>query len=870
MKPLLFVLLFLGIASLAQASPLDYVNHIETSCDSNFGSIINCHTIYSVTNPTLNPITIDTANFKFKWRTKIADALEDSLGAVRNIKLERWNGASWVNLNLGATVTLAPLTTYTIKLSGDKVWQPTGIDGEFKMENVDNVLSAFGHDYTEWAWWNTTYPYKRNATFFNPTAFTGNVSWIYNNNFSTEAENGKVDYNGTCIRIINANENGEVTFEHEPSNLSITNYTAFVFQNLPTGGVNNTVWLYYGNLGTCQEGFGNVNNLWNQTGVALTSHFAINSINSSSFLDSAGNDQNFTKIGTLPSVSTPLGMGWQKIGTSGNYPIAFGNKINNWPTGSITLWYNVSSFAGSVDQMLVVRGNNTGTTPDLVMDIATNSPSCSLDNTGTRAFNAAYDVAINTWHMITCTWNTTGLFMYDNGNFITSAAFTTGLPNNLFLNQITLGEQIGVATNQFNGSMSDIAFYNRTLSDQEIQLIYNSTNTWNSVEVFVNGTPDSNPTITVRAFDELTNLQIYFNATFSNGTSTFSFPTTAQYSNGSNNFTQGISTATFQNASYYPRQILTNITNASQTITAYLLPITNPNIIFVRIHVVDAAGLGLTNALISITKSGNIIEQKYTDSTGVASFYLDFTQTYQLSVTKSGYPSASLPNFIPVDSDYYIQLSSGSSISLNYLFANITWSLKPDPRKLFYNQSIINFTIKDKETLLQWFGLVLENNNIIIFNQSSTTAAGGTILVNVNLSNYTSGVTAHPFFKKQGYPEYYDSSAWFNFANQSESAFPNFTGLGSQIVAIKSAGFSQFSLAIALLLMGLLLSAAVARTIGVGAGFIALIILAVIALFGVFTSPNSGVDVSSIGYWAFFVWMVMVIFAIAIIRVVGV
>lgn len=871
---LLALFAFIAIMGLAQAfNASDYLQLYNASCDSDFGSAINCSAIFNVSNPSAAPVTMNRSNFAWFWRTVARNALNDSWDSIRNLNLQRWNGANWVNLNLAGGVTLPARSSHLVKIAFQKAWVPSNVEGEYILENIDFVPSAFGFNYSQFVWLNNSYTYKKNFTVFLPQAFPSNSTFMFVANLSVEVAAGKLDKNGSCFRIVDQNETGELTFEHEQSNLTFTNYTAFVFNNFTSSG-NYTFWGYYGDLGSCTESNGNINNAWNYTGAMIVSHFGFDRINGSSFHDSAGEDQNFTIVGSLPLVATNFGLGFQKNGGITDYALSSGKKFNNLASGTIILFYNatdVDTAGSSQNPFLITRGNNTGGTNfDLVIDVSNGKMSCSLDATVTRALDTA-NFTKNAWNMLACTWNTTAVFNYRNGIFRASGAFTTGLPNDAQRTQLVIGGLIGSAGAGFKGSITEVMFFNRTLTDQEIQFIYNSSGLAVGVE---NSTL---PSISAIAFDELTGASIYFNATFANSSSTFNTPNTNFFFNGTDSFPQGSNTITFRNASYYDSsQFLTITSNLTTTIAGYLMPIVNANGIFVRFTVIDISGLTISNAIVSIYKNGILLRQKTTDSAGVASFNLDFTTAYTIVVNSTTKGNVVIPTLIPVQNDYTIILGQSTVISFDYLFANITYYFFPDPRTLYTNASLVNFTIISYDNRLQWYGLLLEYNGTTIFNQSANQSGGGSISVIVNVSNRTGFVFAHPYFKKTLFAEFYDNTITLNIANYSQ--YQNATGIGKFVTGVRTAGLSGLTLGLVFLFLGLIGSSVIARTVGIGAGFVALIFVALVAFLGVFSADGStpvtinvsGYELPNPAYWFWYAFIVLVVLSLIIIRAVGV
>lgn len=840
-----FLMAALPLASAFNAS--DYVQLIDSKCSSDFGSSIDCYTTYNITNPSGLSYTIDPSNFKLLWRTLRNQSLIDSIPSIRNMNLQRWNGAFWVDLNLGGSVILAPRTSYLVRVTAQKLWVPSDVAGEFRMDNVDNVISAFGFNYTQFAWWNTTYSYKKNFITFIPNAILSNLSYIFSTNMTPEVNAGKLDMNGSCFRLVNDNETTELVYEHEQSNLSITNYTAFIFYNFTTANINYTFWGYYSNLTGCTEGNGNINNAWNQSGAMIVSHLGFDRVNGTNLYDSAGGDQNFSIVGSLPLIKTPLGLGFQKAGAAINYAVGSGRKFNGLLQGTVILFYN-TTLGGN--EVMVARGNNTAGGPgfDLVIDLTSSQPSCSLNNTGTRALDPVV-VQNNTWYMIACTWNATGLFNFRNGVFAANDPLGTSLPDNAARSQLTLGEEINVSTNQFNGSMSEIQFYNRSLTIQEINFIYSSFNQSLSV-----GAELTNQTtnVIVTAFDEVTGNQIYFNATFDNSTTTFTTANSFSYSTNYTNLPQGSNTITFFNASYYPRSIVGTVNNNTSNFSAYLLPLSYLSAIYVRIHVQSAIFQPIQSATVVFQRSigGSTVTTAscLTDSTGTCAQYLDSLANYQISISAGGYNSQT--NAItPVGNDYTFTLSSSNVIIYPGSYANLTYSLLPFLLNLPTNWTIINWTIISDDSQLASWGLNISYGGAIIYNSSNTTSpSGGTILVNVTTIGRVGNLTATGFFQKAGQPILYYSQRYFIYQN----ATSNSGSLDTLMSNVYSQGKSPFIIGFLIIIIVALLAGGLNALLVVGAGM-GLITAFLLLFFAGFLLPI-GVDLPE---WGFFGLLVL-------------
>lgn len=812
----------------------------------NCGTVLNnpiCETVYKVLNPSGIALAINSKQlFNVTFRDSKDLNLKESISKIQAPTFELDLGGGYQPLDLNA-FSLPPLGTALLRIRAKKLWEQVPNSTEWILPNVDNVVCVAGFCDMANAWWNNSYSYKKNFTVLMPNRILSNLSFMFTTNLTIEAEGGKLDLNGSCFRLVDDNETGELVFEHEQSNLSITNYTAFLFYNFTTSNINYTFWGYYGNLTSCSEGNGNINNAWNQTGAMIVSHLGFNKINGSSFYDSAGGDQNFSIVGSLPLVKTPFGMGFQKIGTQNNYAVGSGKKFNNLAQGSVVMWYNVSSLA-VINPYIITRGNFTAGGPgiDLAIDISSSRPSCSLDGTGTRAWDAAA-ISLNTWYLIVCTWNTTGVYNFRNGAFAASSAFTTGLPNSAPKSQLTLGEDIDLTTNIFNGSITGVMFFNRSLSEQEIAELYNSS-------LLTNGTEQSNITspsqLTVQAFDELTGNQIYFNASFTNGTASYSTPNSLTYLANTSVFPQNSNTIIFQNASYYSRTIAATINNNTNNVTAYMIPLSYASAVFVRISIISITGSPISGALVSFSRSvGGVITTTascITDSSGVCAEYLDSLANYQITASASGYATNTV-SITPVGSDYTITLSSSNTIIYPSSYANLTYSLLPYELDLLQNWTIINWTIISRDSALSSWGLNISYGGTIIFNSSNSTSAGGTILVNVSTFGRVGNLTASGFFQKGGQGILYYSQTYFIYDNVTNSP----GSLENIMANVNRQGTSPFIIGALIIIIVAIIAGGLNAFLTVGAGM-GLITVFLLLFFSGFLLPI-GVDKSE---WGFF------------------
>lgn len=853
MKKLLLLFLLLPLAHALTVS--DYLQLVSNT--PNCGSILNnptCETVYKILNPSGIAFVINSKQlFNVTFRDSLDPNLKENISKIQTPSFELDTGGGYQPLDFKSiSFSLPPAGTALLRIRAKKVWEQVANSNEWTLPNVDNVVCIAGFCDTANAWWNNSYSFKKNFTSFIPQAFLSNSTFIFNTNLSAEVDANKVDVNGTCFRIVDQNETGELPFEHEQSNLSITNYTAFVFNNFTTANTNYTFWGYYSNLGTCSEGNGNINYYWNYTGAAIVSHFAFDKVNGSSFYDSAGGDQNFTIVGSLPLVKTPLGMGFQRS-ANGNYALGSGKKFNNYPQGTVLLWVNFSSGGGNSE--LIIRGNATsGGTYDFGIRNSTGKLGCSLNNFTNVAVDSA-DLNSNKWYQVACTWNSTGVFLYKNGNFISSnTVFTAGLVNSPFITQLTMSQGIGFS-NVFTGAMTELMIFNRTLLDEEIQLIYNSSMLVNGIEYNL-----IQNQINITVFDEISGEQIHFNATFSNGTSTLTTPNTNFYTANSTLFPQGSNTITINNASYYTAILFQNINNNSLGIIGYLIPrsatITTPNF-----HVQGQTQNIISGAIITLQRSigGSwvTLRQCSTDSTGTCALNMEVGTTYQIIVTANGYntPTQSITPTVST-TDYTITLSSVSNLvgypSNSY---GISLSLEPPLLNLIENWTIVNFTVNDSQAGLSLYGMNISYLGSIIFSQNNNSPNfGGSVAVNLSSDNRVGNFSVTYFYQKTGQNVIAFTKSYYIY--QNFTAF-NYS-VSNVFESFRIAGASPFFAGSIMIITTSIIVGGVnsALAVGFGTGLLAVGVLAFLMPL-LDTSPYS---------WLFILFLALVAIALARIR----
>lgn len=148
----------------------------------------------------------------------------------------------------------------------------------------------------------------------------------------------------------------------------------------------------------------------------------------------------------------------------------FNNNEDHVQNGSISLWYKTSQTGeggygytcGNMNWLNDRYGFAIGWWgTKVVMEVANASTFRTAGLSGTMD---------NNWHHIVGTWSPTEVAIWHDGVFVES---TSGITLAWTTVPFTIGD--GPSAHNFTGSLSDIRLYNRVLSQNEIQTIYNTT-----------------------------------------------------------------------------------------------------------------------------------------------------------------------------------------------------------------------------------------------------------------------------------------------------------------------------------------------------------------------------------------------------------
>lgn len=174
--------------------------------------------------------------------------------------------------------------------------------------------------------------------------------------------------------------------------------------------------------------------------------------------DSSGNNNTLTNNNNVTFSSGKIGNA-ANIDESSILSINSIDTINLATSASISFWFNVSTTPSPLSLFL-------GKEPGFGVGYYNNNILTIFDYAGTEV-NTSGNVTSNTWNHIVITTNESNMFVYLNGNLL-------GTYNNI-LSNIT-GLTIGDSQYSWTGQADAVGIWNKTLTQQEVELLYNNGN----------------------------------------------------------------------------------------------------------------------------------------------------------------------------------------------------------------------------------------------------------------------------------------------------------------------------------------------------------------------------------------------------------
>jgi len=361
-------------------------------------------------------------------------------------------------------------------------------------------------------------------------------------------------------------------------------------------------------------------------------------------------------------------------------------------------------------------------------------------------------------------------------------------------------------------------------------------------------------TLVVFAFDETNATAILgFNATITNATASI----TAETLTGNitfQNFTGTTYTVSVSANNYGTRNYRYTKGSGENVLNTYLLK-NIPTAHIVAIRAATLAGSPLTNIMIQIEKF--IISQyrnvttDITDSTGTASFWLDASVTYRLSIA---FPSGTRIFQLTPSADSYTFFESGLLGAYNSLYQDIVWITNPRTNALEKkSEQTINLSVYSKLATIQkawirayWNNTMFEQNATVTNNE---TAIASLSLNLISANRTTSTVTAEFYLNTSNAGAL---AQILLLENRTFSIFglPNATNLTLENILKDvgaTSGFSMSSKGLIALFISLLITGFVFSRFH-ATGFTVVVVF--VGILGIFTT---------VGWFDFLIWALMAI-----------
>lgn len=310
------------------------------------------------------------------------------------------------------------------------------------MSSMDWIVTFRGEDLVKWAWWDSSWAYKREITL---TANEGNFSYM---NISYYA-NMKSDFSD--VRFLDSTETTELNYTLESK--SNSEWAIFRVNNKE----DTTFYMYYGNSGA------------SSTGSAEATYFNAKAIyyldetTGSVFVDSAGYDDNASISGTMSIAQSGIidyGVQSPNTDAAGNYVSVPSSAIGGLSEFTINMWfYGTSNTWGGTDPGLYYAGADTD------FCIIRNSDStlrCAV--TGVSETPVSFDPNNDQWYMLTAVHSGSNTEYFIDGVSMLNITASYSFPSSPGTLRFASWNYHSLK----DGSVDEIYLYNKSLSRTEI------------------------------------------------------------------------------------------------------------------------------------------------------------------------------------------------------------------------------------------------------------------------------------------------------------------------------------------------------------------------------------------------------------------
>ncbi len=317
---------------------------------------------------------------------------------------------------------------------------------------MDWIVTFRGEDLVKWAWWNTSWEYKRQIDL---TADAGKFSYLATINYSSGMQSDFDD-----LRFVNSAEDTEF-------NYTIQDYTASDSATVRIYSQGETsFYMYYGNS--------------EATSVSSASDTHFNPVSmyyldetSGDVIDSVGTNDG-TNYGSTRGVTGKINNAFDFDYTEIDGIYFTGSQLDI--TGSMTIgaWIKAGSRSS---QLIVARDCGTaGTCIQYRLMVQFSKAYFMIGNTAGGAGIAGGITFVNDseWHYVVGTFNLAdnNVSIWVDGNYENSATFSGTQASASYT---AIGRRIDANTITFDGLIDEIGIWDKSLTETQIQALYNYT-----------------------------------------------------------------------------------------------------------------------------------------------------------------------------------------------------------------------------------------------------------------------------------------------------------------------------------------------------------------------------------------------------------
>jgi hypothetical protein len=157
-------------------------------------------------------------------------------------------------------------------------------------------------------------------------------------------------------------------------------------------------------------------------------------------------------------------------GTNSYVDFASNTIISGTSSTTLSAWINPSIINATNVGLVSARDSVNG----MEFRIENDEIACWVGNgtTGVTASTTDFNLEVDTWHNILCSYDGANIKIYKNGVVSAITASTSGTIGTT-TSGLTIGSDNDQAAGKFNGSISDVRIYNRALTADEVTQLYN-------------------------------------------------------------------------------------------------------------------------------------------------------------------------------------------------------------------------------------------------------------------------------------------------------------------------------------------------------------------------------------------------------------